>query len=301
MNLGEQLEKSYQSFKGKKILITGSSGYIGRQISEKLSLLGCIVKGVDKLPDNLLINEYGFNLIDDEKTKILLKDFKPDYIFHTGTNSALHYQKDFISAYDEDFKSIKNIISNIDKEKTKIIFYSSSYVYSGIREKVEEAALTNPNHNFGVGKRFFEQILLRSVPNPIIFRLSSVFGAGTPRSPNAIKQIKDEVDNTGAINIWGDGARRMQYIAIEDVLGASLIGPKLFNGVYNLGSDDYISMKELAEIIKAVTSCNIEFDLSRTPGETLPFMVNKKIANEANLSFSSVKQFLESYISNIEK
>jgi nucleoside-diphosphate-sugar epimerase len=302
MNIDEQLEKSYKSYRGKKILITGSSGYIGRQISEKLMLLGCTVRGVDKSPVNTLINENGFNLIEEDKTKNLLNNFKPDYIFHTGTNSALHYQKDFISAYDEDFKSLKNIINNIEKEKTKIIFYSSSYVYSGISDKVEEAALTNPNHNFGVGKRFFEQILLRSIPSPIIFRLSSVFGEGTPRSPNAIKQIKDEVENTGAINIWGDGQRRMQYIAINDVIGASLIGPQLFNGVYNLGSNDYISMKELAETIRAVTDCKIEYDLLKTPGETLPFMVNKKITDEAKFTFSRVKRLIETYISgNKEK
>ena len=72
---------------------------------------------------------------------------------------------------------------------TVLIYFSSSYVYSGLslKETVNEETILNPKHNFGFAKFFFENMIKRITSNYIVFRLSSVFGEGNYLHPNAIK------------------------------------------------------------------------------------------------------------------
>jgi nucleoside-diphosphate-sugar epimerase len=284
----------------KRILVTGSSGYIGGALIRYLLKINCEILGVDKEASNSSIHELEFNLEDAVRLQLTIKNFQPDIILHTGTNSALDYHNDLTRSFEEDYASFNNLNLSLDlfSKNTKLMFYSSSYVYSGesLEKPVNEVNKLEPSHNFGIGKKFFEQYILRLHPNTTIFRLSSVFGEGEARSPNAIKNIVHDSISKGVVEVWGSGTRKMQYISIDDVVGNTLLSTDIDSGVYNLGSKDYLEINDIASVVSNFFDIKIVHNLEENEGESLAFMDTRKIQLANNFSFSPVINSLKSYL-----
>ena len=285
-----------------KILITGNLGYIGSALLKEVIKQTWGVFCIDKEPQTGS-RVASFNLCDAEKTQNAIKNIKPDVLIHAGSHSALIYKNDLQAPFLEDFGSLTNILHALkDFPDCRLIYYSSSYVYSGLPcdlSASEESAL-KPQHNFGVGKSFFEQYILRNHPNSVVFRLSSVFGPGEAKHPNTILLFAKECLEKGEVNIWGKGERRLQYIYIQDVVQETLKYLDIPPGIYNLGGDDYITVAEAGRQVANYFSVKASFLADKTEGETLPFMQNNKIKLTCGISFTPFATALPEYLNTLK-
>ena len=274
--------------KGKKVLITGSNGYIGSEIVNQLAVNDIEYMGIDKT-ESANPNILCFNLCDAEKVNNVISSNKIDYIFHIGTHSALAYNKDLLDVFSEDLQALRNILLAIktSESDTQIIYFSSSYVYSGLapQESVTETTLLKPTHNFGLAKSFFEQLLMRVHKNSIIFRLSSVFGKGKYLHPNAIEVMaKEAIGNK----------------LLEDVLKCVLGIADLQPGIYNLGGNQYDTVMSTGKYIAEYFNVETKNILDKSEGETLPPMINEKLTQALNgYEFKDHNSALSQYLSNI--
>tara|TARA_B100000959_G_C14959895_1_gene615342 strand:+ start:655 stop:1578 length:924 start_codon:yes stop_codon:yes gene_type:complete len=271
----------------KNIIISGANGYIGKELANQLILNEIQYTGIDKRQredsPHISLN------LNDSKSIDLISSLDCDYFIHAGTHSALAYQDNFVESFCEDMTSLRNIFTGLSSNsKCRLIYFSSSYVYSGIprKEKVNEETTLTPVHNFGLAKSFFEQMILRNYPNSIIFRLSSVFGGSNSLHPNAITNMAKEVKENKLLTVWGNGDRQMQYIYIEDVVKFILHSFILDTGVYNLGADDYNTVLETANQIAKYFGVEVKNLPEKTEGFTLPFMKNNKLIAASNIKFS---------------
>jgi len=292
MNLADIKQKK------QKIFVTGGNGYLGGRLLEKLEHHGIEYISIDKLHASSAKN-LSFDLCDSQQIAKAFKDFKPDVVVHCATHSALAYKNDFFASFKEDALVLFNILGAIHK-KTRLIFFSSSYVYSGLTEnKVSEESKLQPTHNFGVGKAFFEQFILRNHANSVIFRLCSVFGEGNSLHPNAIFSMASEAAK-GQLNVWGSGKRLMQYVSMEDVLAYIYEGFSLAPGIYNLGGNEYVSVADTADLIAKYFNANVTFLKEKSQGETLPFAENAKLKQTAT-HFTKFQDSLTEYLAFVKK
>ena len=102
------------------------------------------------------------------------------------------------------------------------------------------------------------------------------------------------------LTIWGKGARRMQYVFMEDVVKCVLGIMDLKPGIYNLGGNQYDTVmstgKYIAEHFKVETK-NI---LDKSEGETLPRMINEKLTKALNgYEFKEHNSALSQYLNDI--
>jgi len=269
---------------GESILLTGSAGYIGREIGKQLRINGIDFIGVDKQAGESL-EGHKIDLVDSESMSRLIRDLSPDTVIHSGTHSALAYQDDFKVVFQEDFNAILTLLRNLEETpETRLIFFSSTYVYSGLNplNAVDESTRLNPTHNFGVAKLFFEEFVLRNHPNSVVFRLSSVFGHGVQKHPNALAGMVVECQENKHLTIWGDGSRKMQYVCLEEVILSILEGITIPPGLYNLGGIEYTSVAEAAAQIAHFFNAEIEFLAEKPQGDTLPFMNTEKLRKESS-------------------
>ena len=263
-------------------LVTGCSGYIGSKIIYQLISNQSTYIGIDKFGEeskNIIL----FNLTERDRTLEILEEKKPKTIIHCGTFSVGRYKDNFLSSFKEDTIALSNILEYLNEQpSTRLIYFSSSYVYSGISSQniCDENYPLNPTHNFGIAKLFFEKLILRCHSNSLIFRLSSVFGPGNQLQPTAIKNMILQAINENVVDIWGKGERKMQYIYIEDVVQSVLDSIFIKPGIYNLGGSDYLSVSETASIITTKNFFKDEFLTDKSEGYTLPFMSIEKLRIE---------------------
>ena len=296
-------KKLISNLDGRKIIIAGCNGYIGSELTDQLDKNNINYIGIDKTkPKNN--NCYQFNLVDEKSIEDIILNENPDYFFHMGTHSALAYKNNLLESFNEDNSALYNILVNLKKtKKTKLVYFSSSYVYSGHKSKIpaNENTPLFPKHNFGMAKLFFENLISREYDNNIIFRLCSVYGEGNYLHPNVIRIMSEEAINNKKITVWGKGKRSMQYIYIEDVVKNVLSVSNLSSGIYNLCNNNYLSVKETAKIIAKFFDVNIETLEDKTEGETLPFMDNQKLTDSLNKDqFSNHIKTLNNYLKNLK-
>ena len=284
---------------GKKIIIAGCNGYIGNELTNQLEKNKIDYIGIDKTEVKNK-NCYQFDLVDEKLIEDIILSESPDYFFHMATHSALAYKNNLLETFNQDSLALYNILVNLKKtKKAKLIYFSSSYVYSGHQSdiSVNEKISLSPKHSFGVAKLFFEKLIIKEYNNSIIFRLSSVYGEGNYLHPNVIRIMAEEAINNRVITLWGLGKRYMQYIYIEDVIKYILSSTTLSSGIYNLCNNNYLSVKETANIIAKFFDVNVKNIEQKPEGETLPFMDNQKIVNSLDTDlFSDHIETLNNYL-----
>lgn len=285
----------------KKIILTGSEGYIGSELANQFNLNKIKYLGIDKRksknPSHLRLNlrsKFSFKKIE---------RFQPDIFIHAGTHSAEAYNKNLNDNLEDDYLSLLEVFKILqNKPKCKLIYFSSSYVYSGLKnsKRVFEETILNPEHNFGFAKLFFEELILRTHPNTVIFRLSSVFGGTNSIHPNFINKISLEALRNKEIQIWGKGKRKMQYIYIEEVIKSILKSFSLTPGIYNLGGNDYDSVLKTAEQIADFFGSKLIFLDDKIEGYTLPYMDNSKLLSSfKGVLKSNQKNYLSKYLKTL--
>ncbi len=297
MSFGTQSEERIRQLldqvkeNGKKVLITGGFGFIGSHLIEEMRRHDIDYISVDKRNPATSVEprDLQFNLSDKERIAECIENFKPDFLIHSGTNSSVDYHTNFLKYYAEDSQVLTNILEALSRfPNCRLIFFSSSYVYNGIPPSVPVSESTpvhpthntspsQPHYNFGIAKLFFEELILRTHRNSVVFRLSSVFGPGNAIYPNAIVGMTKECLGNGQVTVWGSGSRMMQYIYNKDIVKyvdeAFFIPP----GIYNLGGNDYLSVATVAKQIADFFVSNLVFLKDRPEGEALPFMDTSKL------------------------
>jgi UDP-glucose 4-epimerase len=79
----------------------------------------------------------------------------------------------------------------------------------------------------------------------IIYRLANIVG---PRCHGVIPELCQRLrKNPAVLEVLGDGTQLKSYCHVSDCVEALLLG--LESGIYNVGSEDAISVKKVADII----------------------------------------------------
>lgn len=156
-----------------KILILGSSGFIGQYLYKKLKLKNIIFRSHIK-------NRRCINLNNTSKIKTYLKKNKINFIINLVNN--LDYQKVIILN--------KNLIHALSGLNIKMLFVSSSLVYGNKIKIANEKSQLKPFNNYTKSKVKLEKLINSSNLNYKIIRLSNVYDDDLNKK-GLFKNIKD--------------------------------------------------------------------------------------------------------------
>ncbi|HEV7428570.1 MAG TPA: NAD-dependent epimerase/dehydratase family protein [Thermoanaerobaculia bacterium] len=279
------------------VLVTGGAGYLGSALQDCLREHEISHRAVDIRTDEAA---FRVDLLDAEATRRAFADVKPGIVVHCATGSALAYRDRLLETAQTDLTILRNVLATMPY-RSRLVYLSSSYVYSGGTgtDALSEGTPLHPQHNFGVGKLFFEEVITRTHPQSVIFRLCSVFGPGRSSFPNAVTQFADEAREKGRIAIWGSGSRMTQYVHIDDVLRHVLGAARIPFGVYNLGGDDYLSVADTAAIIADAAGADVVYERDRAEGETLPFLDTRKLREASGEGFLPTRPAIRDYVTRV--
>ncbi|MBL7799609.1 MAG: NAD-dependent epimerase/dehydratase family protein [Chitinophagales bacterium] len=273
----------------KRALVCGAGGFIGAHLVKRLKQEGYWVRGVDlKFPEycNSVANEF---VIGDLRNPLFCSDVlneKFDCIYQLAADMG---GAGYIFTGDNDADLMTNsalinlnILSLVKQFGVGKIFYSSSAcIYPEHNQldpanpNCEESSAypANPDSEYGWEKLFSERLYLSYAKNfginVRIARFHNVFGpegtwtGGKEKAPAAICRKVAQANSGSSIEIWGDGLQTRSFLYIDECLeGIQRLMDNDFAGPVNIGSDEMVSINELAELVisisgKALTLNNI--------------------------------------------
>lgn len=260
----------------KKVLVLGAGGFIGSHLVQELKRRGNHVIGTDlKLPEFAPTSADAF-IQGDLRDPLFVKD-----LFKVQYNEVYQLAADmggagYVFTGDNDADILHNsalininVANEIKHQKDCQLFYSSSAcMYPEYRQleignmKLAESMAypAEPDSEYGWEKLFSERLYLSFAKNyginVKIARYHNIFGpngtwcGGKEKAPAAICRKVAEADNNSEIEIWGTGLQTRSFLYVDECVNATLaLMDSEFSGPVNIGSEELVSINELAEKI----------------------------------------------------
>ena len=280
-----------------KILVFGSNGLVGKSVVTTLSnsQKNMTVFGSTRKDTNLFNYEETFNTI---------SEFQPNIIINTaakvGGIVANNTQRvEFIL---ENLKINMNILESLKSfQKIKLINLGSSCIYplnaqNPIKEEyIMSGELEPTNSPYAMAKLTAIEIgdaLTSQYGNKIVNLMpTNLYGPNDNFSkteshviPGLISRMHEsKINNNEDFKIWGTGTPLREFLFVEDLAKAIefVIVNEIETNILNVGSNEEISISDLASVVKEVTGFkgNLDFDESKPDGNPRKLLDSSKIFN----------------------
>jgi nucleoside-diphosphate-sugar epimerase len=260
----------------KSALVCGGGGFIGSHMVKRLKAEGFWVRAVD-----LKYPEFAETVADDfviadlrdplECRRIIDRSFTEIYQLAADMGGAGYI---FTGEHDADVMHNSatinlNILDACVRRNNKRIFYSSSAcMYPEHNQLDPNAPVTressaypaNPDSEYGWEKLFSERLYLAYSRNyglqSRIARYHNIFGpegtwtGGREKAPAALCRKVAEARDAGSIEIWGDGKQTRSFLYVDECIEGTLrLMRSDFQGPVNIGSDEMVTINDLARMI----------------------------------------------------
>lgn len=285
------------NFSGKRVLVTGGAGFIGSHLVDELIRRGAEVRVVDDLSRGKLENlEQCRDKIEFIKGNLAEKNIAEnalrniDFCFHLA---AVVGGVEYMSSHPAEILKTIPINYNIIKmcrklDIDRLLYTSSACAYPvHLQESVDQAPLREddvlkygamPDSDYGWAKLLGEvqcQAYCKAYGMKIsIVRPFNPYGpreSFDPKDSHVIPSlIRKAVFREHPFVVWGSGQQIRAFTYISDTVeGIILAIEKVLNAdPINLGSSEYITIRELAELILKLTNydTNIIWDKMKPEG-----------------------------------
>lgn len=260
----------------KSVLVCGAGGFIGGHLVARLKREGCWVRGVD-----LKHHEYGQSTAD----HFVIGDLRDQTVVRTVFDRPFDevYQlaadmggAGFIFTGENDADIMHNsatinlnILDGCRRQGVGHVFYSSSACIYPERNQTDpdnpncaenSAYPADPDSEYGWEKLFSERLFAAFANNYgmrcHVARYHNIFGpmgtwdGGREKAPAAICRKVAMAKDGESIEIWGDGLQTRSFLFVDECVEGTLrLIRSDFDGPVNIGSEEMISINDLAKMV----------------------------------------------------
>lgn len=303
--LSSDIEEIYSSlpldvvsaFYGKRILITGGLGFLGRYFSAIFQKINSKQNQSDApceliILDNLItagaagrseVRSKDVAFVEHDIIKPFYPERPVDFIIHAaGIASPYYYRKYPLETLEVATIGLKNMLELAKKNHgSRLIFFSSSEIYGDPDSKhvpTKESYRGNvsclgPRASYDESKRLGETLVRIYHENhgvsASIIRPFNIYSPGFQKTDyRVLPNFGARIIDGKPLQIYGDGSQTRTFCYITDAIRGFL--QVLVNGVpgepYNIGNPTpEISMVDLAKTIGEILGKEVQFDLVEYP------------------------------------
>jgi GDP-L-fucose synthase len=296
--------------KNAKIFIAGHRGMVGSAIHRNL-----IKEGYSNF---VLKTSVELDLRNQQAVADFFTAEKPEYVFLAaakvgGILANNTYRAEFI--YDNLMIESNIIHSSYINGVKKLLFLGSSCIYPKLAPQPlkEEYLLTGlleqTNEPYAIAKitgiKLCDAYRSQYGCNFISAMPTNLYGLNDnyhPQNSHVIPALirkfhEAKIAGNPFVEIWGTGSPKREFLYVDDLAGACYFLMQNYNeaGQVNIGVGDDLSIKELADTIKAVVGYtgSLQFDSSKPDGTPRKLMDVSKLHNMGWRHTTSLKQGLQ--------
>ncbi|MDP3697465.1 MAG: NAD(P)-dependent oxidoreductase [Candidatus Taylorbacteria bacterium] len=282
----------------KKVLVCGASGFIGRNLFERLSrktefeVYGTYLNNKDLNDQKPHPSLWKVDLTDRHQTQVVTRSF--DYIIHAAAKT------DGSGAYNAEVSIPANILINanvieaahINKVK-HLIFLSCTVMYPPsnrpLKENEYDLNSLSPKYSMAARMKVFAEDLCQFYANLgdtkyTAIRHSNIYGPydkfDLKRGHVLSATIEKVMTSEKEFTIWGPGTETRDFLHINDLtdfVEKTLERQKGRFELFNVGLGKMHSINELVQLILSTSQKNLNFlhDLEKKPIEQAAININK--------------------------
>lgn len=273
----------------KKLIITGSTGFVGSHLLEYLSSLkkyqifGTYLTDESRNKLSHLEKETSFVKLDlssKEETEKIIKDIKPDAVFHLAafTSPAQSFKAPF-ETITNNVSAELNILEALRKENllnTKVLIISSAEIYGLVGKAdlpISEKTPFKPTSPYAVSKIAQDFLGLQyflSYKIPII--TARPFNHIGPRQSEGFvvsdfskKIVEIEKGKRKNVLEVGNLEAKRDFTDVRDIVKAYLllIEKGIFGEAYNIGFGESRKISEILDILLSFSSAKVKVEVNK--------------------------------------
>lgn len=280
----------------QRVFITGGTGFFGKSMldyrlrhpewdwakAEWVVLSRSPARFVAEQPE--LTNQDGVSFVAGDVRDFHFPEGKFDAIIHAATSAAAAISdEEMMSVAVEGTRHVIDFAKAIGRPK--ILFTSSGAVYGSRSEPAREEDSCNPTTAYGKGKLESERLLLASGLDVNIARCFAFVGPYLDRKAHyAIGNfIQDCLDGCDIV-IKGDGTPLRSYLYSDDLVEwlFAILQRGHLGRAYNVGSDESMSIREVADRVCAVLGGDRKVVVKGTPNGGVPSVYVPDVSRAIN-------------------
>lgn len=266
----------------KKVLITGASGLLGRQLLRYFTKEGweCLGLAFTRARDGLV----KVDLCRRQEVEKVLDDFKPHVIIH----SAAERRPDVVAKQPEQAHSLNigatELLTQLSqKHDTFLVYISTDYVFDGTTSPYQTDSSTNPLNTYGKTKRDGEVVVCK-YENSAVLRVPVLYGPVETVEESAVTTLITSVLNSSQPTRLSDYEIRYPT-HVDDVarvceLLASrhLVSPGVSVGIWHCSGNDRLTKYSMAVTMGRVMGLSTDHLIPvREPSSSVPRPYNSQL------------------------
>jgi nucleoside-diphosphate-sugar epimerase len=264
-------------------LVTGGAGFIGSHLAESLVRKGHRVTVIDDLSTGSISNiqhlkgKSGFRyfvgtIFDQPMLAELVDDC--DVVFHLAAAVGVRLIVESpVRTIETNLKGTEEVLECANKKKKKVILASTSEVYGKATKlpfSEEDDLILGPpfsgRWSYACSKAFDEFLGLaywreKKLPVVIARLFNTVGPRQTGRYGMVVPTFVQQALRGDPITVFGDGKQSRCFIHVSDTVGALIQlaqHPDAVGEIFNIGTDEEITIEELAWLIRDMAQSSSE-------------------------------------------
>lgn len=272
-----------------KIVITGGAGFIGSNLAKHF-MQNNEVLVVDRFRSNAVFsngnlqsfghykNLLGFSGeiycgdICDDKTLDVIREFKPDAIFHQAaiSDTTVKEQDEVMRV---NVNSFKNLLKIARDNCAKMVYASSGATYGNAKSPQKVMQHESPKNVYGFSKLMMDELGVafsdKFNTHVVGLRYFNVYGSGEffkNKTASMVLQFGLQILMGKAPRLFeGSDKIKRDFVYIKDIVTANELALSAKSGVYNVGTSEARSFQDIADILQKEIGVNLGNEYIKNP------------------------------------
>ncbi|MGI8411866.1 MAG: NAD-dependent epimerase/dehydratase family protein [Solirubrobacteraceae bacterium] len=279
---------------GRRVLVTGGSGFIGRHVVSELARAGAHVRVVDLQPHpDPEVEIVQGDLADPSVLEAALAGGQDAVVHLAAVTSVLRSLEHPELTYATNVAATAGLLEAGRRCGVSTLVFASTNAVTGPMEgpAISEAATLRPLTPYGSTKAAAEMLMSAYTASYGLrcacLRLTNVYGPGMQAKDSIVARLMRAIALGTTFEIYGDGQQVRDYLHVSDVIAAvklALVG-EAWQGPIVLGSGASLSVLEVLDAVRQVSGAQLPVSHGPAkPGEMPAVVVDTARARSAGWS-----------------
>jgi len=252
---------------GRRILVTGGSGFIGRHMVAQLSAAGAHVRVIDLKPHpdpdvDIVVGD----LADPDVLWASLEGGFDAVVHLAAVTSVLRSLEQPELTYRTNVAATAELLEAARRAGVKALAFASTNAVTGPMDApaITEAATLRPLTPYGSTKAAGEMLMSAYTASYGVrcacLRLTNVYGLGMQAKDSIVARLMRAIRTGGPFEIFGDGHQVRDYVNASDVVAAFCLAlsSEAWAGPVVIGTGHSLSVLEVVDAVRRVSSAELD-------------------------------------------